>query len=197
MTDWWMIVDQMDWVVASVAMVLGSASVGSWWRLSRMQSASTKHSVRALEECQEAHRLAVAALDVSNELRTEVAELRKLGVRQPDDQRRRAELGALIRRERLEAETSGGASAWSFRVENQGASAARNMKLLVDGRPAHEHPSIFAPIQEPTALGAQDFIEYPLAVPLLPEQRRPLNVRITWDDDSRTHRIDEFVLTAE
>ena len=197
MTDWWFGIDQTDSVIPMLAMVLSGISLCASWRLSKTQSASSKNGARALQECEGAQRVAAAALDVSNELRTQLAELKRFQVQQHDNRATKAELGARIRRGRLEDETSGTASAWSFRVENEGDGAAGNMQLLVDGKRAYEHPSIFAPIQEPTALAARDHIEYPLAVPLVPEQRRPLQVNITWDDDSRAHRTGEFTLTAD
>ena len=197
MTDWWFGIDQTDSVIPMLAMVLSGISLCASWRLSKTQSTSSKSGVRALQECEGAQRVAAAALDVSNELRTQLAELKRFQVQQHDNRATKAEIGARIRRERLEDESSGTASAWSFRVENEGAGAARNMQLLVDGKRAHQHPSIFAPIQELKTLAPRDYIEYPLAVPLIPEQRQPLNVHITWDDDSRAHREGQFTLNAE
>ena len=151
---------------------------------------------QSLEECQEARRLAVAALDICNDLGTQVAELRRLRLQQ-DNRPMKAELGARIRREGLKGNANGVAANWYFRVENHGAAEARRIRLLVDGKLVHQHPAIFTPPQEIGALAAEDYYEYPLAVPQLPEQRRPLNVCITWDDDSRANRIDEFILNAE
>ncbi len=197
MNDWWMAVERADLLVALLAMVVSGISLSVCWRMSRTLSASTKIGLRALEESQEAHRLAAAALDVSNDLGTQVAELKRLRVQQHDNRPMKAELTARIRRKRRKGETSEGDSAWFFRVENHGAAPARNMKVLVDGKTAHDHPAIFAPPHEPTTLAPQGFIEYPLAVPLVPEQRRPLSVRITWDDDSRADRIEDFTINAE
>ena len=188
MNDWWIA------GIAFLAMVVSGVSVLICRRLARTRSASTAFDGQALEEC---HRLAVAALDVSNDLGTQVAELKRLWVQQHDNEPMKAELSARIRRESLKGETSDAAFAWFFRVDNHGSATAKNMKLLIDGKTAHEHPALFPPAQEPTALAPQDCIEYPLAVPSVPEQRRPLNVRITWADDSRANRVDEFTLTAE
>ena len=188
MNGWWIA------GVALVAMVVSGVSVLICWRLSKTRSASAKLDVQALEEC---HRLAVSALDVSNDLGTQVAELRRLRAQQQDNGPMKAELSARIRRQSLKGETSDAAFAWFFRVDNHGAATAKNMKVLVDGKTAHQHPALFPPPLEPTALAPQDCIEYPLAVPRVQEQRRPLNVRITWADDSRASRVDEFTLTAE
>ena len=188
MNDWWIA------GVALLAMVVSGVSLCVCWRLSRTLSASTKIGLRALEEYQEAHRLAAAALDVSNDLGTQVAELKRLRVQPHDNGPMKAELSARIRRGRRKGETS---CAWFFRVENHGAAPARSMKVLVDGETPHEHPAIFAPPHEPTTLAPQGFIEYPLAVPPIVEQRRPLRVRITWGDDSRADRIEDFTINAE
>jgi hypothetical protein len=67
-------------------------------------------------------------------------------------------------------------------VRNEGMAIARNIRVLLDGRPALEHSLIPRGETESNTLGSGADFRYVLAVSF--QSARVVDVVIEWDDDS-------------
>lgn len=69
-----------------------------------------------------------------------------------------------------------------LQIENKGSSEARDVKVVLDGKPLLEHPTILKNIKEITQVGPNTDFRYLLV--LSTQGRPPSNIEITWEDDS-------------
>ena len=67
-------------------------------------------------------------------------------------------------------------------VENGGLCGARNIKIILAGKPILEHPAVLQSTDEITQVGPNSHIQYLLA--LSAGNFPPFNIEITWEDDS-------------
>lgn len=110
-------------------------------------------------------------------------------------QARSAEVRASIQRETphwREARLAGKGQQYWLVVRNDGSVTARNVDVLLDGRPALEHPLVPRGENDITDLGPGADFRYILAVTL--GSARVLNARVEWQDDSGESRTWESQL---
>jgi len=69
-----------------------------------------------------------------------------------------------------------------LQIENKGSSEARDVKVVLDGKPLLEHPTILKNIEEITQVGPNTDFRYLLVLSM--QGRPPSNIEIEWEDDS-------------
>lgn len=110
-------------------------------------------------------------------------------------QARSAEVRASIQRDAphwREARLAGKGPQYWLVVRNDGSVTARNVRVLLDGRPVLEHPLVPRGENDITDLGPGADFRYVLAVTL--GSARVLDARIEWQDDSDETRTWESQL---
>jgi hypothetical protein len=79
-------------------------------------------------------------------------------------------------------------------IHNKGLAEARDVKVLLDGKPLPQHPGIPDNIKEVTQVGPDIAIPYRLTVSPGQQQARTLYARITWADDAGKPGLWERIL---
>ncbi len=144
-------------VISVVALAISIVSGIATWRLSRQQNSLTQASVE-LERVREADRIKSSqrARLIASVVK-EVENWTKTHVRQPRTD-------------------------YFLRIANEGAAEARNVRLLLDQKPAEEHPFIVKGDDPVTHLGPGAAAMLILAVTF--GSARTIAVELSWQDDS-------------
>ena len=96
---------------------------------------------------------------------------------------------------RLTAELRKKENYWAVYIINSGDAEARNVEVMLNGKPAAEHPGTFRGVPIPTLIGPEASISFPLIWGLNTEWGPPFEIEIRWDDDAGTGHTYRTVLT--
>lgn len=98
-------------------------------------------------------------------------------------EKKKANLTAKITKEELRR-SSTSRIYWQYHlvVENKGLSEARDIEIILAGKPILEHPAIPQGTDEITRVGPNSSIQYLLAPSM--GNYPPFDIEITWEDDS-------------
>ena len=154
-------------IIASVSVLIAGLALWRSWRAGRAASKATRDAnelqerMVALEEAREKDRLTAKGTAI---------------------------LTAKIIAEQIAQRRSGRIDRHLLRVENTGAATAREVTILLDGKPVMEHPAVSSPAvqhvntEEIRVVGPGSHFHYVLALHqnLCP----PFEFEATWDDDS-------------
>ncbi len=159
-------------------------SPGEWWT-----AIGVVVAVTAIMVSTAAILVARRTASRQNELHARMLELETARERDRIRQTRSAELRASIQREEphwKEARLADTGPRHSLVVRNYGAVTARDVRVLLDGRPALEHSLVLRGEHDITVLGPGADFGYVLAVTF--SSARVLGARIEWQDDSGESR---------
>jgi len=95
---------------------------------------------------------------------------------------RKANLIAQIKREVLITRHQQSVNQYFLCVDNTGNAEARDIVILLDGKPLLEHPTILDNTKEIRQVGPNSHFQYLLALNM--QAHSPSDVKITWSDDS-------------
>jgi len=125
--------------------------------------------------------VSVVALIISRKNQKRLVEIEEARERDRLRLMRKAHLTAEIVQELL---TRGQRTAYqhSLRVHNTGNAEARDIAILLDGKPLLEHPTILKGTNEIRQLGPRSHFRYRLVLSM--QARPPSEVVITWSDNS-------------
>src|SRR4051794_39432283 len=71
---------------------------------------------------------------------------------------------------------------YEFVISNNGPGKARDIKVMLDGKPLHEHPVMANQPEKPDRMSAGSVLKYPFCPSM--DNPAPDTVRIEWNDDS-------------
>ena len=69
-----------------------------------------------------------------------------------------------------------------LRIDNKGPAEARDIKVLLDGKPIMEHPAVVQRQEEVLQIGPKSHFDYLLALSL--QANAPRQAEMSWSDDS-------------
>lgn len=126
---------------------------------------------------------------------------RLLGIEEPEQgqadppiQEREAFVCAEIETEGITGKDGISQNQYWLLIHNKGLAEARDVRVLLDGKPLPQHPGIPANIKELTQVGPDISIPYHLTPTPEQEQAKTLYVKTTWSDDTGEPRFWEQIL---